>query len=102
MVELVCHLAHDALEGAEVHHHVTLGAVRPTGPVIAETARGVLALQLLGFDGGHDAPTVAVEVLAFAVVVGEEVGRVKVCFCLESVHASPFLRPARDWRHARP
>ena len=48
-------------------------------------------LQLLDLDRGDDAPTVAVEVLALAVVVGEEVGTVEVGLGLQSVHVTSEL-----------
>ena len=117
MVEFIGDLLDRPLEHAKVEHHPAHGAGRGAGAVLAELAGsvqvglagcrgavsaevrvgagvgprghgGVVLLQTVHLDGGHDAPAVPVQVLALAVVVGEEVRTVEVRLCLESVHGA--------------
>ena len=93
MVELVGHLGDRALEHAKVHDHVAHRARGRARAVVSQLACAVVRpLEPFHLDRGHDAPAMAVEVLALAVVVREEVGAVEVRLGLKSVHGASLER----------
>ena len=78
MVQLFGQVAHRALEHAEINHHVLHRAV---------------GLQVGDLEVHHRSPPVAVQVLALAVVIGQEVGRVEAGLGFQSVHDGSFAWP---------
>ena len=60
------------LENAEIKYHI---------------AHRALSLELVLRKRDLDAPTMSMEVFAFAVVIGEEMSRIKSSFRFQAVHA---------------
>lgn len=60
-------LAHSPLKYAKIHHHI---------------AHSALMLQLFLLHIHHYAPAMPMQVLAFAVVVGQKMGAIKARLCL--------------------
>ena len=75
MVEGFGQVAQSALEVGEVDHHVLVRA---------------LHLQLFLLQIGNHTPAVTVEILAFAVIVGEEMSGIEAALGFKPVHRRPF------------
>ncbi len=88
MVELLGQVAQRALEVGEVDDHVLVRA---------------LGLQILLRQIGDDAPAMPVQVLAFAMVVGQEMSGIEAALGFEPVHESSLLERKRcRWGNREP